>query len=484
MKKLLAVIILLVSGSFLFAQNGNCSFKYGANEKDSIKCKEQITNFNLNYKSKNYKEAYEAWQYVVNNCPCSWSGIYSYAQTMFGDLIKHEKDSLKKEHYIDSLLYAYKVRHDYFPETFSEGSGIGFMAYNTMFYRPKNYEQAYEWYVQSVELEKENTQPAIWDTYFQLSEKLTLANKDTSIVIEAYGRATDYIDVSITNAYVKYEKALPLFANLDSAYQINTIDKMEYDKRVKTLANDTSRQMKLITNYQKTLSKIEKDVQPYASCSVLEEIYSKKLSENNSDVSAANKMVITLSNAGCTTSPVFKEALEIAHKANPSRNSAYWMGNLSLKNYIDTKDEAELNNALNYFQEAINLSETNDKKADAYYMLALAYQTKGAFTEARTSAYNALKFRPNMGKAYILIGDLYANSGGRCGGEDLPLAYAWAAADKYNKAAAVDPGCAANANAQRSRLRYPGKEECFARGLHSGDSYHVGCWIQENTTIR
>lgn len=484
MKKLFATVILFVSGLTLLAQNGDCPFLYGANERDSIKCREQITNLNLNLKGKNYKEAYEAWQYVVNHCPCSWSGIYSYAQTMFDNLIRNEQDSAQKERYVDSLLYAYQVRNRHFPNKFSQGSGLGFMAYNTMKYRPQNFEQAYQWYIQSVEMEKEKTQPVIWDTYFKLSEGITKAKKDTSIVIEAYERATDYIDISITNAYKRYEKDIPLLANLDSAYQNKQIDRMEYDKRLKTLTSDTARQMKLITNYQRTIAKIEKDVTPYASCSVLEEIYTKKLAANPTDIPAANKMVITLSNAGCTTIPVFKEALEIAHKANPNRNSAYWMGNLSLKKYIDTKEEVELTDAINYFLEAIELSETNEKKVEAYYMLAVAYQTQGSYSEARAAAYDALKIHPNLGKVYILIGDLYANSATRCSGDDLPQACAWAAADKYNRAAAVDPSCAAAANAQRAKLRFPGKEECFTRGLHTGDYYHVGCWIQENTTVR
>ena len=118
-------------------------------------------------------------------------------------------------------------------------------------------------------------------------------------------------------------------------------------------------------------------------------------------------------------------------------------------------------------------------------MLGLALQLKGNYSEARAAAYNAIKIKPNFGNAYILIGDLYANSGALCsGGDNTPYANNWAAADKYNKAAAVDPSCAEAANAKRARLSYPNKEEKFKRGLNAGDSYHVGCWIQENTTVR
>jgi len=483
MKKIFAVTILLLSGSLLFAQSP-CSFKYGANETDSLKSLEQITNFTTFYKAKSYKDAYQAWQYLVNHCPCSWSGIYSNAQTMFDALIKVEKDSAQRERYIDTLLYSYDIRHTSFPDRYSEGFALGFKAYNTLRYRSKNYQQAYDWYVQSVELDKENTQPVIWDTYFQLAQKMTEATKDTTIVIDAYERATDYIDVSINNAYKKYDKDVALLDNLDTAYKTNSIDKMEYDKRLKALTEDTVRQNKFVDNYQKTLNKIEAAVTPYAPCNVLEEVYSKKLETNRDNISAVNKMVLTLAKGGCVDSPVFKEALGIAHKASPNTKSAYLMGNLTLQTYLKDKNSEDLNKAIDYYNEAISLSETNEQKVDAYYMLGLAYQIKGAYSESRSAAYSALKIRPNMGKAYILIGDLYANSGGRCSGDDIPLGYAWAAADKYSRAASVDPSCASQANAQRSKLRFPTKEEYFVRGMHPGDSYHVGCWIQENTTVR
>lgn len=489
MKKLFIATLLLLSGSFLFAQNGNCPFKYGANEADSLKCLEQITNFNMFYKSKNYVDAYEAWTYLVNNCPCCWDGIYTNAQNLFGALIKAEKDSLKREHLIDTLIYSYEVRNLYFPNKFSKGYCLGFKAYNTLLYRAKSldFDQIKEvenWFIQSVEMEKEKTQPAIWDKYFQLSEKITKASKDTSVVIEAYGRATDYLDISINNALVQYEKQV---ATLDSLYQVykqGTIDTNYLIELSKKPAADTARQQKLVVNYRITLAKIEKAVAPYASCEVLEELYGEKLAANRDDISAINKMVMTMAKGGCVTSPVFKDALEILHRANPNRNSAYWMGNLSLQTYIKNHDNIELDKAISYFNEAVSLSETNEQKADANYMMALAYYTKGSFAESRSAAYAALKHDPNMGKAYILIGDLYANSVGRCSGDDIPLACAWAAADKYARAVAVDPSCADKANVQRAKLRYPSKEELFKRGLSTGASYHVGCWIQENTTVR
>ncbi len=480
MKKIIvATMMLIVSGS-LFAQ---CPFKFGANEEDSLKCLEQMTNFNMFYKAKNYTDALEAWNYIVDKCPCAWDGILTNAQTLFQNLIKNETDSAKKEQYIDQLIMSYEVRNNFFPEKFSKGYCLGFKAYNILQYRGKTmstvneYNDLLDMFTQSVEMEKEKTQPAIWDKYFQLAEVMTKATKDTTYVIDAYGRATDYLDISINNAMAKYEADTML---LDSLDRLKAENQYVDEKQIQTLARDTARQMKLAVNYQKTLAKIEKSVTPYASCEVLEEVYSKKFEESREDISAINKMVMTMSKSGCISTSLFKEALEVLHNANPNRNSAYWMGNLSLRSFVTNQNNDHLEASIRYFQSSVRLSVTNDQKADANNMLALAYQTKRSYSESRSAALAALKANPNMGKAYILIGDLYASG---CN-DDIPLSYAWAAADKYQKAAAVDPSCASDANAHRAKLRYPSKDELFKRGLNSGDTYHVGGWIQETTTVR
>ena len=483
MKKIFAILALVFCGSFLFAQQP-CTHKYGATEEDSIACRQQIFYFTEFYKNKSYKDAYENWQYLIQKTPCAYEGIYSNAQTLFQNLIKEEKDSARRELLLDSLLYAYDVRSTYFPDKFTPGSGLGYKAYNLMRYRKHLHEQAFDWFVQSVEMEKENTQAAIWDAYFQLAKNKTDALQDTSYVIEAYERATDYLDLSVLNATKAYETSADALEELQKKFDSEEIDRIAFDKQAKKLIADTTRQSKLIVNFIKVKAKFEKAVAPYASCEVMEQLYTKKFDEIKNDLQSVSKMVNTMFKAGCTSSPVFQEGLSILHKTNPNRNTAYYMGNLTLQNYLKNQNAEDLNATIEYFKDAAKLSETHEQQADAYYMLALAYRLKNAFSESRAAAYDALKAKPNMGKAYILIGDLYANSGGRCGDEQVPGAYAWAAADKYAKAVAVDPSCTEDANKQRAKLRFPSKDELFKRGLSAGASYHVGCWIQENTTVR
>jgi tetratricopeptide (TPR) repeat protein len=190
-------------------------------------------------------------------------------------------------------------------------------------------------------------------------------------------------------------------------------------------------------------------------------------------------MLITMSSRNCTNLQVFIDMLNIVHKAEPSAQTANLMGYYSLSN-------EDYDAALNFFKEAIDLFETNEQKVDPWYMIGLAYQIKGNFPEARNAALQAIKLKPTCGKAYLLIGDLYASSGNRCSGEDaLPLAYNWAAADKYARAVAVDPSIADKVATQRAKLRFPSENDKFVRGLtSSGATYKVECWIQETTTVR
>ncbi|MDR1757437.1 MAG: tetratricopeptide repeat protein [Bacteroidales bacterium] len=488
MKRVLLFIALFTVSGWLLAQQNPCPFKYGANETDSLRCVEDISAFRAFYAAKGYKDMYASWREVVTKCPCSWSGIFSYAPVMFDNLIKMEQDSARKQIYIDSLLWTYEVRHLYSPQFFTEGQGLGEKARALLQYRmQKNkefIESVYDIFSRSLDMEKSKSQPAIINNYFQLSKVLTDATKDTTIIIEAYEKVTEYIDEAIHQAYKQYEKNLPYFGNLDTAYNIlHNIDKMEYDKRFRGLSEDTARQMKLVDNYQKTLKNVENTFTPYAPCSVLVQVYSKKIDNNRDNMAVLQKMVTTMWKRGdstCINSAVFQDALELLHQSQPGAQSAYLMGNFKLR-------KLEYDQAISYFKEALNLYETNEQKVDVYYTMGLTYMLKGAdfYADARESARAALRIKPSCGKAHILIGDLYAMSAGRCsGGNNLPLANNWAAADQYNRAVAVDASCAAAASEKLRKLTFPSTTDKHARGLNTGDSYTVGCWINETTRVR
>lgn len=495
MKRLVLLIVLTITLFGLKAQNPNCPYKYGATPEDSLLSLERITYFQTFYNQKNYKEAYQNWQYLVQNCPCSWDGIFAYSQTMFDNLIKEEgDDSTRKQILVDSLLWSYQARSLYFPEKFSEGSGLGFIALNTIRYRTpeflsaddrKEFKNAYNLFVQSVELEKEKTQPSVWDIYFKVAIQMVKMQQDTTILIDAYERATSYIEIGMIETYKRIDKQVSNLENLQQRMDADLITPEEYNKTLALLQRDTARANLFINTYQRTLSNIEASFSPYAPCNVLIDVYSKRMPSIKDNIPALKKMLKLFQNAkDCPKiNPVFVEGLEIVHRAEPSAFTAFLMGNYTLQKENLTDDD--FNKALLFFHEADSLYETNNEKANIQFMIGNVYMIQQKYSESRNAANQAIKYNPNFAKAYILIGDLYAASGSRCsGGDALPNANSWAALDKYNKALSIDPSLTNDVNTRKSRLVYPTQNDKFVRGLNNGDSYRVGCWINESTTVR
>ena len=464
-----------------FAQTP-CGFQYGKNETDSTTCLEEVTLFKTFYDQKNYKEAYPHWKQIVEICPCSWNAIFNttYLQNMLDALIQTvTEDEELKNQYINDLLDGVGNRHLYFPKNFTEGNGLGFKAFYMIKYKKGDVLDAFNLFIESIEMEKEKTQPNIWDIYFNVGEQIARAKQDTAIMIDAYERATEYIEMAINNYYKEIDKQIPNFENLEEAFEKGQIKQADYENRKLNLSKDTARSMQFINNYEKTLKNIENKFAPFAPCHVLEHVYSNKFEQKKDDLVALKKMLTTMNKGGCTNSQIFADMLDIVHKAEPSAQTANLMGYYSLNN-------GEYDIALEFFREAIELFETNEQKVDPWYMIGLINQIKGNYPEARSAALQVLKLKPNSGKAYMLIGDLYAASGNRCSSDDtLPYDYNWAAADKYAKAAAIDPSVAEQSREKRAKLRLPSNDEKFQRGYTTpGAEYKVGCWIQETTTVR
>jgi hypothetical protein len=86
----------------------------------------------------------------------------------------------------------------------------------------------------------------------------------------------------------------------------------------------------------------------------------------------------------------------------------------------------------------------------------------------------------------MLIGDIYVASSRTFEGTGIEKAAVfWVATDYYNKARR-GTDCAADAAIKASDYRkyFPNKEDAFMEGLKDGQSYKVGGWINETTTVR
>ena len=109
----------------------------------------------------------------------------------------------------------------------------------------------------------------------------------------------------------------------------------------------------------------------------------------------------------CSDDPLFVELVELLHNLNPSANSAYYLGLLN-----DKKNNSEL--ALSFTTNRLSLKPTISKRQE-FYKDCTKFKNTKQFFKSRNYANKALKYQPSMGKAYLLIGNLYASSANNCG---------------------------------------------------------------------
>lgn len=68
----------------------------------------------LTPKAGNFKDAYDFWKIVYDECPAATKDIYLYGVKIMGWKIAQEKDPAKKKALIDDLMSVYDKRVKYF----------------------------------------------------------------------------------------------------------------------------------------------------------------------------------------------------------------------------------------------------------------------------------------------------------------------------------------------------------------------------------
>ena len=353
-------------------------------------------------------------------------------------MLKEETDKAREDKYIDTLMMVYDKRIQYFG---SEGYVLGKKGADLYKLRPSDYEQSYNILKKSIDLEKNESTGEVLIYYFRSAEKMVKSGKaDTAILIDIYDQTSGIIEFNLSKA-------------------------KEEDEKVR---------------WENVKGNIELSFEPWAKCEDLISLYTVKFNAAPTDIELLTKITKILDKKGCTDSELFFKATENLHKAEPSARTAELTG----KMYIKRESFEE---AIPFLQEAINLYEDDQKRADVYYLLANVYYQLKRLSDSRSACYATIKIRPNDGKPYILIGDLYATSAKQCGEGDFysKVAY-WTAVDKYMQAKNLDPSVAELAQSKINTFKqyFPATEQIFFHDLKEGDTFTVECWINETTTVR
>jgi tetratricopeptide (TPR) repeat protein len=435
-RKLKTLLAILCTGALVLLSNSEsmAQSKYGT---DSIKCVENISVYREYVKQANYMDALPGWRFVFANCPASTEYMYLDGITLMKSLMSSEKDASKQRKYADTIMHVYDQRIQNFGK---EGYVLGRKGVDVLNLYADQSQLAYTTLKKAYSLQSDKLEAAPCDAYFQAAIQLYKEGKvSKQEALEVYELVSDVI--------AKNLKQKP-----DDKYYLSAQEGVESKLGATDLAD----------------------------CNSLIEIFSPKFKANPSDPSVLKSITKTLSNRNCTESQLYLEAAVSLDKTEPSANSK---SNIA-KMYFAKGNYSE---AAKYYNQAIDLETENDDKAQLYYELAAVNQKTGSLSSSRNNAQKAITLKPNWGAPYLLIGDLYASSSKECGDNDLlKKAVYWVAVDKYQQAKSVDPSASDEANKRISIYSkyFPPMDDVFFYSLKDGDTYTMGCWINESTKVR
>lgn len=427
MKKLALILIGLTFSLMSFSQG-----KYGATPQDSITCIENL--IYKDYMENDPKLALKLWKVAYRVCPASQKSLYINGVKLYENLAEKEKDPVKKEAYLDTMFSIYDQRIEVFGQ---KCYVLGYKGQSMLVHRTDQKEETYNILKESVEGCGNKTQAGT-----------VVAFMFATINLEKEGKITAEDVVAV------FEKLSGICAaNKDSKYA---------DK------------------YAQAQEKIESVTSPYLSCEVLVPSAEKNFEANKENVDWLRNSVKLLKAKKCYEAPVFSKIAEAYFKLEPSAEGAEGMGKL----FLGKKD---YDKAIEFFKKAADMADNDEEKAQYNLSIAEAYLYAKSYSSARTYAQKAASLKSGWGEPYMVIGDAYMYSASSCDDGELGRygAY-WAAVDKYSKAKSMDASVASEASKKiaRASASYPETKDVFFYSKKSGDSYTVGCWINETTTVR
>lgn len=445
-------VMLLSLPAVSFAQKGiNDGSKYGHGE-DSIRCLANLSMMTQYTKQKDYASAAPCFEIVYAECPKCSKNVYVNGAEILANQITKETDPQKKAQIFDRLMKLYDDRVKYFgkDKKYDKYYILGKKAADYIQYVPESKndpgkEVAYNWLGEVIDNKKEATSTTVLMQRFYLSSLLYQRNKD--------GFRDKFLNDYLTVSGLINEK-------------------------MSSLAEDDPD----LPNYQAAKADID---QKFASsgaadCKTLDGVYGSKIEANKGDKDFLNMVLALYAMADCEESATYFKAAAYKHKIDPSAGSARGLASQSIKN-------KDYNKALTYLNDAINLETKNSEKSKLQYIIATIYRDMKNPSSARAAAQKAISFDRTNGKAYLLIGTLYATFNNDISDDAVirQTAY-WVAVDQWEKAKLASPSVAGDANKLINKYTpyFPAADQLFMRNITKGQTFTVPGWINEKTTVR
>lgn len=442
MKKFLTYRILPAIAILLFALNSRGQAylqdpKFGDSQEARQECAANLSLYQEFYNQRDFNRAKPLWMKVLKNCPAARQNTYVHGVRMLKTWIDEEPNPIRKNVLIDSLMMVYDMRIQYFG---NKGVILGQKGVDLAALDQDKYEEAYNYIAESVATEKEGSSGVVMFTYMNLTKTMYDNNKiDAEKVINTYSMLADYLDAQIKDK-PDDQRTVQVKESVDAIFANSGV----------------------------------------ANCENLVALFEPRVKANPSDIDLAAKTYNLLSANRCEDAPLYRQVGEILFNNEPTAARAYELAKI----YTGLR---EFKKSEKFYQEAIKF-ESDSVKKSVYlceYSNIMCNEFKNP-QQARALALQAIAENPNLGHAYIIIGNLYAAEK-NCGNDDFEKRTVyWAAVDKFMKAKQVDPSLTEDCNKLINIFSqyFPAQQDIFFQDLEPGSRYTINCWINEVTTVR
>ncbi len=461
MRYLIFSILILLSSNTIIAQD-NCS-GWGKGI-DSIKTYRYYEEYQKLVETNNYKDAVYFWDFVFRKAPGATKNVYLDGIKIYKNIYLTDRDADNRKKCIQKILDIYDQRATCYTDDLPN-----ILA-----------RKAIEFY------KLEETDPRITANLFKnLVDRCQEKTPSFALVPYADLAAKLYIDKKISE-----EEKLGIEANLLKIAQGNIDAAEDKDNYYAALVNVKRTFKKAVSpNNNGMLADID-----MSDCAKVTRTYKKNISNKPNDERLIMKAINELKNLNCKDASKYattllalqdkrmREKMDGNYIASKSGNTVA-NANFAFKNG-DYEKSVELYN--------VAIDETTDSKKKAVYHFQIAkilYSKLDDKSTAKKQILQTLKYEPNNGHAYVLLGDIYIAAAGECFPTDPfdQKMVIYAAIDKWKKAAKVDNSVADKAADRIAKYKnyLPTKSELFlARSRFKGKTYKLGSWINEKVRVK
>ncbi len=409
--------------------------------ENRAKAEESVAIYSDALKQGNYRGATASLQWMLTNAPKWQTKLYIDGTEIYNKLASAEKDPVKKQVLVDSLLMLYDMR---ITNCGDEVNVLNRKAIYALSFNGQNKAKTADvlaLFDKVFELSGNNVQNNNLVPYMQAVQLnvAILKNLSEDQILQRYDKLSEIIDAKIKKALAE-----------------NKQDVVESLRKSKTQIDEI---------LPKCGVKID--------CDFVKKNMAPKFHQNPSDVAYAKKVFQFMTTGGCIEDPLWLQAAEVIHKTSPDYGLAKNMGKIYAKNGHIEKAEALIN-------ESVTLATNPQDKADSYILQGDLLSQKGSKSAARESYRKAISAEPASKEGYEKIGDLYMGSFKDCS-KQVSLAE-----DRLVYIAAFEM-YAKSGNQQKmaqARGQFPSVTELFELNWKEGEAKPISCWVGETVVLR